>query len=165
MADATTAVIRRHVEAITHMLIGDKPLEPGLAITAGQTLQPHGIAELDRAAVLSDMDLIHLDFTVEDKRAILNGILVVAPRGSRCFVYTDCFLSQAPGTRHAVILPADGARGHFKILPGEIVHMPHKPQELLDEGLCFADERLQTLVRDGVQVDRQIDVFEVLHAA
>lgn len=165
MTDATTAIIRRHVEAITHMLIGDRPLEPGLAITAGQTLQPHGVAELARVAVLSNMDFIHLDFSVDGQCATLNGILVVAPRDQRCFVYTNCRLSQTPGARHAVILPADDARGHFKILPGEIVHMPHKPHELLYEGLRFADDRLQALVREGVKVDGQIDVFEVPHAA
>lgn len=162
MTDPTTAIIRRHVEAITRMLIQDQKLEPGLAITAGQMLKPQGIAEIALIAEQSDMDLIHLDFTIRDDSATLSNIIVAAPRDHRCFVYTRCRLSQIPDTRHAVILPTDDVRGHFRILPGEILHIPHKPAELLTEGVGFAERRLTEFVRDGVNVNGQIDVFEVL---
>lgn len=165
MTDPTTAIIRRHVEAITRMLIEDQKLEPGLAITAGRMLKPQGIAEIALIAEQSDMDLIHLDFTIRDDSATLSNIIVAAPRDHRCFVYTHCRLSQIPGTRHAVILPTDDVRGHFRILPGEILHLPNKPIELRREGIGFAAQRLAQLVRDGAKVNGQIDVFEVPRAA
>ena len=124
-------------------------------VSAARTL----IAELALIAEQTDMDLIHLDFTVDHDSAMLNNVVVVAPRGHRCFVYTNCRLSQIPGTRRAVILPSDAARGHFRILPGEILHLPNKPIELRREGIDFATRRLAELVRDDAKVNGQIDVF------
>ena len=65
----------------------------------------------------------------------------------------------------AVILPGDEVRGHFRVLPGEILHLPNKPIELRREGIGFAAQRLAQLVRDGAKVNGQIDVFEVPRAA
>lgn len=164
MTDTATATMRRHVHAITRMLLGDQVLKPGLAITAGQVLTPAGLARIATLAHESQTDLIHLDFSIEEEDVTLRDIVIAAPRDKQCFVYTRCRLAQIRGKRHAVILPQAAARGHFRILPGEIVHMPNKPAKLT-EGTSFAARRLDRLVCDGVQASGQIDLFEMLHDA
>ncbi|MBX3564383.1 MAG: hypothetical protein KF730_07380 [Sphingomonas sp.] len=165
MTDTATATMRRHVHAITRMLLGDQVLKPGLAITAGQVLTPAGVARIARLAHDSQTDLIHLDFAIDGDIATLNDIIIAAPRDNNCFVYTRCQLAQIRGKRHAMILPQAAARGHFRILPNEIVHMPNKPTKLTTEGMAFAAQRLNRLVRDDVQTSGQIDLFEVLQNA
>jgi hypothetical protein len=165
MTDTATATMRSHVHAITRMLLGDQKLQPGLAITAGQVLTPAGVARIARLAHESDTDLIHLDFGIDGDAATLRDIVIAAPRDNGCFVYTRCRLAQIRGKRHAVILPQDAARGHFRILPNEIVHMPNKPTKLTTEGVAFAAQRLDKLMRDGVQASGQVDLFEVLQDA
>lgn len=165
MTDTVTPTMRRYVHAITRMLLGDQPLKPGLAITAGQVLTPAGLARIATLAHESQTDLIHLDFSIEDGDVTFRDIVIAAPRDKQCFVYTRCRLAQIRGKRHAVILPQAAARGHFRILPGEIVHMPNKPTKLTTEGTAFAARKLDRLVCDGVQASGQIDLFEMLHDA
>lgn len=158
---SVTATMRRYVHAITRMLLSDQVLQPGLAITAGQVLTPAGVARIATLAHESQTDLIHLDFAIDGGTATLNDIIIAAPRDNECFVYTRCRLAQIRGKRHAVILPQAAARGHFRILPNEIVHMPNKPAKLTTEGVVFAAQRLDKLMRDGVRASGQVDLFEV----
>lgn len=165
MTDTATATMRRYVHAITRMLLNDQKLHPSLAITAGQVLTPAGVARIARLAHDSQTDIIHLDFAIDGDSVILNDIIIAAPRDNGCFVYTRCRLAQIRGKRHAVILPQAAARGHFRILPNEIVHKPNKPTKLTTEGVMFAAQRLDKLVRDDVQTSGQIVLFEVVHDA
>ncbi len=162
---AVTAIMSRYVHGITRMLLGDQTLQPGLAITAGQVLTPAGVARPAKLAHDSQTDLIHLDFAIDGDTATLNDIIIAAPRDNGCFVYTRCRLAQIRSKRHAVILPQAAARGHFHILPNEIVHMPNKPIKLTAEGMAFAARRLDRLVRDGVRASGQVDLIEVYHDA
>jgi len=56
-------------------------------------------------------------------------------------------------------MPRDEVRGHFRILPGEIVQVASKPKALAS-GVDRAARRLATLVRDGVAVDKQVVLHE-----
>lgn len=161
MTDTATATMRRYVHAITRMLLGDQKLQPGLAITAGQVLTPAGAARIARLAHDSQTDLIHLDFAIDGGITTLNDIIIAAPRDNECFVYTRCQLAQIRGNRHAAILLQAAARGHFRILPNEIVHMPNKTTKLTTEGVAFAAQRLDMLMRYGVRASGQLDLFEV----
>lgn len=160
-----TATMSRYVHAITRMLVNKHVLKPGLAITAGQILNPAGVARIATLAHQSGTNIIHLDFKIEGNAATLRDIVIAAPRDNECFVYTGCRLAQLPGQSTAVILPRAAARGHFRILPNEIVHKSSKPEKLVVEGVTFAARRLDKLVRDDVRVSGQIDLREVLQTA
>lgn len=165
MIDASTPLLRRYVQAVTKMLLGDKTMRSGLAITAGSMTSLDGVAGVAELAAQSGMDLIHLDFTIDGAAATLRKIVVAAPRDHRCFVYSDCRLAQLPSARRAVILPPATCRGHFKVMPREIIHVASKPTDLITEGVSFAERRLAQLVRDGVDVTGQIAIHDVPKAA
>lgn len=161
MTDTITTIMRRHVEAITHMLLADRVMKPGLAITAGQILDPAGIWRIEQLARESNNDLIHLDFEIRGETVTLRDIIIAAPRDFQSFVYTGCRLAQRRGDRRAVILPRAGGRGHFRVQPREIVHIKSQPDSLMTSGVAFAAERLAALVSRGAKVDGQIVVHEV----
>ncbi|BBD00395.1 hypothetical protein YGS_C1P1650 [Sphingobium sp. YG1] len=66
----------------------------------------------------------------------------------------------ASGSRSARLLPREGTRGHFQILPSEIVQRDSKPAGLLN-GIDRAASHLRQLVRNGVDVTDQVSVHLV----
>lgn len=157
MTDTITATVRRHVEAITSMLLGDRTLGTGMAITGGNRLDAIGRLQMAQLAVDSDTDVIHLEFTFGEDSATYSGITIFAPRDRGCHIHPGCRLSFPRGARSAVIVPPDHVRGHFVVDPREIRHLHAKP----GEGIARAEQRLRRLVSQGVDVNGQIVLHEV----
>lgn len=148
--DQRPHTLRLHVAAITRMLLGKNvKLAPGVAITGGDVLSGEGIANLVNAAIGSDTDVIHLAVQERSGGLALADIDVVVPRDQRCYAFTGCRLWLAAGARQALLLPRDGARGHFRLLPGELLHIDGKPQGVVSDGLRHAERQLAALVRSA----------------
>lgn len=151
-----TAHVRAHVAAVSKLLLGNKIMNPGLMIMAGDPIDPHQRIAFGQTSVEAQVDLIYLEFAVgEDDVPVMTGITVMLPRDTVCYVSTGCRLSLVPGKVRAVIMPQDGAPSHFKVLPGEIVQVRGRPASLV-AGCNRATAKLAILVRDGVDVAGQV---------
>lgn len=151
-----TAHIRAHVAAVSKLLLGNKIMNPGLMILAGDPLDHFQQIAFGRTAVEAQVDLVYLAFTLNDDGVpVMTGITLMLPRDTICFVSTGCRLSLVPGKARAVILPQDGADSHFKVLPGEIVQVRGRPASLV-AGCDRAAAKLAMFVRDGVDVAGQV---------
>ena len=156
MNTVQTAHIRAHIAAVAKLLLRNKVMKPSLCILAGEELDLAGRLQLAKMATESQVDLVYLSFAVgADGVPAMRGILLALPRETICYTWTDCRLALLPGRTRAVIVPCDEARSHFKVLPGEIVQVRGRPATLAD-GIEQADRRLAMLVRDGVDVGRQV---------
>jgi len=159
MNSTQVAHIRAHVAGVAKLLLGDKMMKPSLSIIAGEPLDADGRLKLAEMTVETRIDIVHLEFSADGASTpVMAGITLVLPRQPFCFIQSECRLSLIPGHTRAVIAPRDAVRGHFKALPGEIVQVANKPKALAS-GIDRAAQRLATLVRDGVAVDKQV----VLH--
>lgn len=158
---AATETIRRHVTAITSMLLGRKKLMPGLAIAAGQLLNDAGLIHISKAVHQADSDLIHIDFAVDGDTVTLREIILAMPRDGAVHIVRRCRLAQRPEDRHAMLLPDPRCRGQFRVAPDEIIHMGQVWSGLAGEGVKFAGRRLAQLVRDGADVDGQIILHDL----
>ncbi|WP_294269265.1 hypothetical protein [uncultured Sphingomonas sp.] len=151
-----TAHVRAHVAAVSKLLLGNKIMNPGLMILAGNPLDHSQQIAFGRTAVEAQVDLVYLAFTLKDDGVpVMTGITLMLPRDTICFVSTGCRLSLVPGKARAVIVPQDGAQSHFKVLPGEIVQVRGRPASLV-AGCDRATTKLAMLVRDGVDVAGQV---------
>ena len=163
MNPVQTAHVRAHVAAVSKLLLGDKAMSPSLMILAGDPLGPLVRLEFGRAAVESRVDLIYLEFIVDDAGVpVMTSIDLFMPRDTICYAWTGCRLSLLPGKNRAVIAPKDEVRGHFRVLPGEVVQVRNKPAAL-GAGVDRAAERIAALVRSGVDLEGQVVLRE--HAA
>jgi hypothetical protein len=132
-----------------------------------RSVDPRGRAARCRRSTLSgemavetDIDTVHLEFAIDaDGLPEMTGINLVLPRKPICFIQSECRLSLLSGQDSAMIMPQDHVRGHFKILPGEIFQAASKPSAL-SRGISRETQRLATLVRDGVEVDKQVILHE-----
>lgn len=164
MTDITAAAtdhMRRHVTAVTRMILGKTIMGRGLAMTAGEVLNDAGVLRIAELAHASGNDLIHLDFTLGDETPVLRDIIIAAPRANGCHVHRGCRLAQRPDDRFAVLLPNPLARGHFRVARDEIIHVHTKPAALVGEGITYAARRLERLVRDDVDVRGQVIVTKM----
>jgi hypothetical protein len=160
MNPVQTAHIRAHVAAVSKLLLGDRVMSPSLMILAGDPLNPLVRLEFGRTAVDSRVDLIYLEFVVDDAGVpVMAAIDLFLPRDTICYAWTGCRLSLLPGKNCAVIAPKDEVRGHFTVLPGEVVQVRSKPAALA-AGMSRAAERILALVRDGVDVESQVVLRE-----
>lgn len=151
-----TAHVRAHVAAVSKLLLGNKIMNPGLMILAGDPLDHVQQIAFGRTAVEAQVDLVYLEFAIgDDDVPVVTGITVMLPRETVCYVSTGCRLSLVPGKARAVIMPQDGAQSHFKVLPGEIVQVRGRPASLA-AGCDRATAKLAMLVRDGVDVAGQV---------
>jgi len=151
-----TAHVRAHVAAVSKLLLGDKIMNPGLMIMAGDPLDHSQQIAFGRTAVEAQVDLVYLAFTLNDDGVpVMTGITVMLPRDTICYVSTGCRLSLVPGKARAVIVPQDEVQSHFKVLPGEIVQVRGRPASLI-AGCDRAATKLAMLVRDGVNVVGQV---------
>ncbi len=151
-------ICKRHVRAVTRMMLGRKVLQPGVALLAGGTVDLAKRLELARLARDSYCDLIHLTFNHVDGGYQMTGIDICAPRNIAVYTYPDCRLSMI-GNR-AVIMPPVGGRGHFVLTPRELIHKPAKP-DMWEAGIEHAEHRLRQLVDQGVNIDGQIALHTV----
>ncbi len=151
-----TAHVRAHVAAVSKLLLGNKIMNPGLMILAGDPLDHSQQVAFGRTAVEAQVDLVYLEFAIgEDDIPVMTGITVMLPRDTICYVSTGCRLSLVPGKARAVIAPQDEAQSHFRVLPGEIVQVRGRPASL-GAGCNRATAKLAVLVRDGVDVAGQV---------
>jgi len=164
MNPVQTAHVRAHVAAVSKLLLGDKVMSPSLMILAGDPLNPPVRLEFGRTAVESRVDLIYLEFVVDDAGVpVMSAIDMFLPRDTICYAWTGCRLSLLPGKPRAVIAPKNEVRGHFKVLPGEVVQVRSKPAALV-AGMDRAAERVAALVRDGVDLKGQVVLREHVEA-
>lgn len=163
MTFSTTATetMRRHVIAITSMLLGRKKLMPGLAIAAGQLLNEFGLIHIAKAVHQADSDLLHIDFAIDGDTVTLREIILALPRDGVVHLVRRCRLAQRPEDRHAMLLPDPRCRGQFRVVSDEIIHMGQVWSGLAGEGVKFAGRRLAHLVRDGADVDGQIILHDI----
>jgi len=96
MTTDETAIVCRHTEAVTKMLIGNRIMKPGAAILVGEHGGIEGRMRLAAYADAVGIDLVFLNFadTAEGYRL---DISVVAPRGGICHGQTDCQLYLSMG--------------------------------------------------------------------
>lgn len=156
--------IRRHVKAVTVMLLGSRRLKPTVVITAGDPIGLEVLTFLGRTARAANVDVVHLAFDDTAAGCCLTDISVIVPRGRMCYVQRGCKLWQSKAGGRSVILPRPECRGMFRLSPGEILHIDGKPEDV-DAGIARAEARLRALVTRGVCIDGQIDVREVPLAA
>lgn len=156
MTPNQTAHVRAHVAAVSKLLLGDKTMNPGLMIMAGDPLDPFQRIAFGRTAVEAQVDLVYLEFTIgDDDVPVMTGINLMLPRDTICHAWTGCRLSLVPGKPRAVIVPKEGANFHFKALAGEILQVRGRPESLAS-GCNRAVAKLAVLVRDGVDLRNQV---------
>lgn len=131
----TTATFEAAVtRAVVRLLLGTRKLKPGVAVTAGDPLDIDGRIRLGRQAVDTDTDLMHLEFLAGANPA-LTGVTLVLPRNGRCHIQTQCRLWLSQSGNRGVIVPQPHVRGHFRLAPGEIVHVDREPADDLNDGI------------------------------
>lgn len=151
-----TAHVRAHVAAVSKLLLGNKIMNPGLMIMAGDPLDRHQRIAFGRTAVEAQVDLVYLEFAIDEGDVpVMTGITLMLPRDTVCYVSTGCRLSLVPGKARAVIVPQEGAESHFKVLPSEILQVRGRPASLT-AGCDRAATKLAMLVHDGVDVAGQV---------
>lgn len=136
-------ITKRHVEAVTHMLLGQKMIRPGVAIVAGERLDTGKRLGLGRMARQSDHDIIYLSFEHTDCGYRMVDITIAAPRDVAVYSYPSCRLSTIG--KRTIIMPPNHVRGHFVLEPGKLIHKPAKPDRWRD-GISLAQQRLAELV-------------------
>ena len=156
MTPDQTAHVRAHVAAVSKLLLGDKTMNPGLMIMAGDPLDPFQRIAFGRTAVEAQVDLVYLEFTIADDGVpTMTGLNLMLPRDTICHAWTGCRLSLALGKTRAVIVPKEGANFHFKALAGEILQVRGRSASLAP-GCDRAAAKQAMFVRDGVDVAGQV---------
>jgi hypothetical protein len=156
MTPDQTAHVRAHVAAVSKLLLGEKTMNPGLMIMAGDPLDPGQRVAFGGTAVEAQVDLVYLEFTVgEDDVPVMTGINLMLPGDIICHAWTGCRLSLMPDKTRAVIVPTAEKDFHFKALAGEILQVRGRPASLA-RGCDRAAAKLAILVRDGVDLTNQV---------
>jgi hypothetical protein len=152
MTAENTEIVRRHVEAVTQMLLGNRTLQPGAMIVAGELTDESGRMALAQMADALGKDLVFLAFGDTADGYGLTDVAIVALRNGVCHARLGCrFYLPRTGAR-AVILPKPNVRGHFRLAPGELMHVDRKPADS-EDGVVRATARLAQLVERGVDLD------------
>lgn len=139
--------------AVVKLLLGNRKLKPGVAITGGDPLEIEDQIKMGRHAVETDADVLHLEYRTGSNPA-LTGITMFLPRDGRCHIQSGCRLWVSKAGNRGLILPQDHVRGHFRLAPREIVHIDGKPAADLSEGIERASTWLtRQVMRPGVQYD------------
>lgn len=157
---AFDTLIAANLEAIAVLLLGERDIGTGLSLLGGRATAPINIAHMAR---VSDDDLIYLAFDETNPLAVPDITLAV-PRAPFCHVKPGCRLYLAEGAKRALILPPQGARGHYQVRPREIVHVDRMPADI-EAGVARAQERLDALLRQGATVGKQTAIYMLPHAA
>jgi len=136
--------------AVVKLLLGNRKLKPGVAITGGDPLEIEDQIKMSRHAVETAADVLHLEYRNHPNPA-LTGITMFLPRGGRCHIQSGCRLWLSKSGNRGLILPQAHVRGHFRLAPREIVHVDSKPAEDLSEGVERASTWLtRQVIRPGV---------------
>ena len=146
-----TEIVRRHVEAVTQMLLGNRTLMPGAMIVAGEMTGGDGPMVLAQMAQAIGKDIVFLAFSDTESGYALAAITTVAVRDGICHVQPGCSLYLSKAGARAIILPQSHVRGHFRLAPGELIQRERKPDDV-ENGVARAEARLAHLVNYGVQL-------------
>lgn len=139
--------------AVVRLLLGTRKLKPGVAITAGDPLDIDGRIRLGRQAVDTGTDLVHLEYLTGPNPA-LTRVTLFLPRNGRCHIQTGCRLWLSQSGNRGVIVPQPHVRGHFRLAPGEIVHVDREPADDLNDGIERASVWLaRQVTRPNVDCD------------
>lgn len=101
-ASAATDTMRRHVNAVTCMILGRSRMAPGLAIAAGQLLDNEEITQIADLAYERRTDVIYLDFAIDRGIATLCEIILAMPRRESVHIRGGCQLAQRPEHRRHI---------------------------------------------------------------
>ncbi len=87
----TTTFEAAVTRAVIKLLLGNRKLKPGVAITGGDPLEIEDQIKMGRHAVETDADLLHLEYRTGPNPA-LTGIALFLPRDGRCHIQSGCRL-------------------------------------------------------------------------
>jgi len=89
MTPDQTAHVRAHVAAVSKLLLGNKTMNPGLMILAGDPLSPLNRIEFGRTAVEAQVDLVYMEFAIgETGVLVMTGMKkMLRPNGSAAMVF------------------------------------------------------------------------------
>jgi hypothetical protein len=156
--------VRRHVPAVTQMLLCNRTMKPGAAIIAGDAVGIEGRLALAHQANVSGHDLVYLHFGDTPIGYGLTNISIVVARDGICLGQTDCRLYLPKAGARAMILPQAHVRGLFRLSPGELLHIDRKPADA-EDGIARARARLAKLVARGVSVVGRAEINTYAQAA
>lgn len=165
MNTQSNIIIRKHVEAIVALTLGNRRMKSSLAILAGEPMDMAAHVQLAQLGAMSHTDSLYVEFDgVDTPTPVMTGITIIAPRDMVCHIQTGCQLYLSKSGTRAVLLPKDNVRGLFRAAPGEIIHIDRKPIDA-EAGILRAQTALRKLVMRGVDVRDRADIFEVPEAA
>ena len=144
------ALVMEHVKAVTHLLLGDEGMQPGVAILGVEPLNDTGRIGLAHMAAASQTDIVALEFGPLANGAVtMVGINVVLERDGKAYVQSGCRLWKGNNRRRAIILPKPGSRGHFRLSPRELLHVDGAPAANVGAGVERAYEWLCAQVQSS----------------
>ncbi len=148
MSDDFQALVMKHVTAVTRLLLGDKGIQPSVAILGIEPLDDTGRRGLAHMAAASQTDIVALEFgPLANGRVEIVGVNVVVERDGRTFFQSDCRLWKNDNGRRGIILPKLGSRGHFRLTPQKILHIDGEPVANSEVGVERASNWLRARVR------------------
>lgn len=144
MTNDDDAILRAHTVAVTRLLLGNRKMLKGVVVMGGDELDFEDRTRMARMAVLSNTDIVGLEFGVaDDRRYGRTGITIYLPRDNGCIVQAGCQLWLSKAGNRAVILPQSGSRGHFRLSPRELIHIDGKPAADSADGIDRAETWLK----------------------
>lgn len=165
MNTQANTIIRKHVEAVIQLMLGNRRIKPGLAIFAGEQLDMAAQVELARLAATAQTDTIYLEFSdIDTPEPKLAGIATIAPRDVGCHIQTGCQLYLSKTGSRAMLLPKETVRGLFRASPGELIHVDRKPVDA-PAGIKRASNALRRLVERGIDVTGRAEIAIIPEAA
>ena len=112
MTPDQTAHVRAHVAAVSKLLLGNKTMNPGLMILAGDPLSPLNRIEFGRTAVEAQVDLVYMEFAIgETGVPVMTGMKNATPKRLGCDGFRTPCRSRAIGLiRMGMIRSVRGVR-------------------------------------------------------
>lgn len=126
-------------DAAIRLLLKNKPMQAGLAVTGGDPLDRESCTQLAHNAIEAEADILHLEFEVRANGFGLTGATVIMLREQVCRVLTGCRLWLNEAGDRALILPQGHLPGHLRLLPYEVAHVQGKPAGDLSDGIRRAE--------------------------
>jgi hypothetical protein len=166
MTNDTDAVMQACALAVTRLLLGNRKMKDGVVVTVGTPLDIAGRIRIGETAVLSQTDVVHLEFAAgEGGRFGMSGITLFAPRDNGCYIQTDCRLWLSRTGNRGLILPRPELRGHYRLSPRELIHIEGKPAQDPAEGIVRASAWIDRFVHRGSAAANHTDLYHGSAAA
>ena len=148
------AVMTSYVKTVIQLLLGNRAMKSGVAVTAGDPVGPDGYIDMAHRAILSNTDFLNVEFgETNDGGFGPTALTVIVDRDSGCHVETGCKLWLSQSGNRAVILPRPSSVGHFRFSPRELIHRPGKPAEDLNPGIARAEACIARRMRSATPIN------------